>query len=264
MRILLAAKHPPAGDVAFGGVASWCKTIADQFSAVGHECVFWGPGRRPPDGFFDVGIISNIKATKRSLQWCDRIVNVCHGIVPEESPSDEYPVIYTSEELRDRFPVDGVVIRQPIDLHFWRAGNGRNAELVFYSYRSDDVLGLDVIARNLGLGFVHLRGVNAIEARERLQSASLVCASGRAALEAMACETPTVILDYRSYNGQPLCCPSIQSAMKTNYSGRGGVNPANIDLESLFRQTMAFQRPREHVCDHHDAQKIATEILALC
>lgn len=264
MRVLFAAKHPPAGDVAFGGVASWISTLVKQFEIRGHECVVWGPGLPEPAGRFDVGVLSNIGATARAAAWCDRFVCVSHGVVSDEKPDSWRSIIYTSEEVAGHWALPGTVLRQPIDLEYWRDDGLTRSGFVFYSYRAPDVFGLDHLARRLGLRFSWIKSVETETAREALRSAALVAASGRAALEAMATGAPTIICDHRPYNNGPLIEVSAEKAMRFNYSGRSGVHPDSFDLYSYCRQVMAFQEPRKHVERHHDARIIANELLDLC
>lgn len=264
MRFLFTALHPPAGGVAFGGVASWIKTICKEFTARGHECVTMGPGYPAPEGRFDVGVLSNLKYTRRAARWCDSVLAVSHGIVDDEGPNERYRTVYTSEEVRDRWGGDGDVVRQPIDLDFWREGGRERTDFVFYSYRAPETFELEHVARRLGLNFVWLRAASADEARSALQSAALVAASGRAALEAMACGAPTMICDWRDYNGGPLVCMDMDKAMRANYSGRGGVDPSTANMERIAQETMAFQKPRERVETHHDSRIIASKLLDLC
>ena len=263
MRILFAAGHPPAGDVAFGGVASWVLTISKELSSRGHECVAWGPGKVRPDRRFDVGVIANATMTDRAADWCDRVVVVSHGVIPDENPASDCLTVFTSEEVRDHWGGDGDLIRQPIDLSFWKPKDQKKSKFVFYSYRAQSAFGLDDLARSLGLEFLWLKGVDAHKARKELQGAALVAASGRSALEAMACEAPTMICDWRPYNGSALVCMGLDSARHFNYSGRGGVSPREIDLETFARETMAFQRPRDYVSEHHHSSKISSELMEI-
>lgn len=264
MRLLFSAKHPPTGGVAFGGVASWISTLVKQLETRGHECAVWGPSLPEPKGRFDVGVLSNINATGRAAAWCDKFLCVSHGVVADEKPDSWRSVIYTSEEVAEHWTLPGVVLRQPIDLDYWRDDGRERQGFVFYSYRAPDVFGLDHLARRLGMRFSWVKGVETSDAREILQSAALVAASGRAALEAMAAGAPTLICDHRPYNGGPLIEVSTEKAMRFNYSGRTGVHPDAINMESIARQTMAFQKPREHVVAHHNAAMIAAELLKLC
>lgn len=260
MDILLAAKNPPVGGSAFGGVASWMVTLKKAFEARGHHCALSGPGLKGLK-YFDVGLLSNIRATSAAARWCDRPVVVSHGVIPEEKPNWRFVTACTSEEVRTHWNVRGPVIRQPIDLAFWRDGDGSRRNLVFYSYRAPSVFGLDDLARRLRLDFVWLKDVDFDGARTALQGAALVAASGRAALEAMACGAPTMICDHRPYNGGPLVDMDMMRAMRANYSGRGGVSPDSIDLYQFARETMALQAPRAHVEAHHDSGVIAEEFL---
>lgn len=264
MRFLFAAKHPPAGGVAFGGVASWIVTIQKQLELRGHDCAAWGPSDAEPWDDFDIGVIANYRAVSKAEKWCERVVNVSHGVVIDESPGGSANVVCTSEEVRDFWRCNGPILRQPIDLDFWRDEFADRFDLVFYSYRAKSALGFDHLAQRLGLNFVWLKDVDALAARDRLQKAKLVFASGRAALEALACGAPTIIADERDYNGGPLLCFDLEKAMARNYSGRGGTDPRDVDLDALAVQTMAFQKPRAYVEARHDARVIADELLALC
>lgn len=264
MHILLAAKHPPIGGIAFGGVASWIQTVQKQLEKRGHEVTVWGPAMPEPLENFDIGVFANIRSMRFAAGWCEKVIVISHGVINDEKPHDLYKTAYTSLEVREYWRADGPILAQPIDLEFWREGGKRKPVFVFYSYRAPDVFGLDVVAKNLGLEFVWLKNVEAQEARVCLQSAALVAASGRAALEAMACGAPTIICDWRPYNGDPLICLDMKVAARNNYSGRGGKNPANINIEQFARETMAFQNPREHVVNNHDASKITQELLSLC
>ena len=84
MRILLAAKHAPHGKRPIGGVQSWCRTVAQELIQRGHEAVTWGPEQPAPLGVFDLGVIANVGDTSRAFDWCQKTINVCHGIIPAE------------------------------------------------------------------------------------------------------------------------------------------------------------------------------------
>lgn len=262
MRILFSASHPPKGDAAFGGVASWIKTLCDELSLHGHECVAWGPGLSVPDGRFDVGVISNAQRTSRVKKRCDRVLGVSHGIIAEEKPSPAIKTLFTSEEVKQYWAGDGNIIRQPIDLRFWNpVGRDPKKLAVFYSYRSATNLHLETDAEALGLSFLRVNNVTHLEARDYMRQASVVFASGRAALEAMACGAPTVILDHRGYNGSALCSDGLDEARRYNYSGRGGFRPRAGDGARLAKVAMAEQKPRKYVEQHHDVAVIATQLL---
>ena len=263
MRILLAAKYPPAGGAAFGGVASWSRTIADVFTLRGHECVLWGPKTPLPERRFDVGVISNPYAVRRVLKKCDRVLCVSHGVIPEERPPASYKTVFTSEEVKNHWDGTGPIVRQPIDLRFWNP-RFRKPEpvLLFYSYRSPDDCGLRNVADALRLRFVHLRKASHRQARDMMLRSAVVCASGRAALEAMACGAVTVICDHRPYNEGPLICGDMDVARAHNYSGRGG-EPMNATMAlCVIWKAMQNQLPRAYVTQHHDADKIADKLLS--
>src|SRR5688500_11603206 len=224
MRILLAAKHAPDGSRPIGGVQSWCRTVAAELRRCGHEALTWGPEQALPGGRFDVGLIANAGDTGVVTEKCDRALVVCHGIIPAEAPPAGVPVVFTSEGVRAHWDGTGRVIRQPIDLEFWSPGGDRAAGLVRYSYRGGLPWLADVSA-SLGLPYRHLRGVTPEQARDVLRNAACVLASGRAAVEAMACGVPVVICDHRSAYQGPLLDMDTMDARKRNYSGRGGTEP---------------------------------------
>lgn len=264
MKVLLAALNPPRAQKMMGGVASWISTVSPRLSKLGCPVSVWGPGDRLHKGVkFDLGIIANSRRTSIAAGFCDHVINVTHGIVPDEKPEKIFRLAATSEEVRDFWNVDATVIRQPIDLDFWRPVTLRKKVLTFYSYRAPEDFGLEIAAEIIGLEFRWVKNVDQFDARSALQESAVVCASGRAALEAMACGAPTLICDWRDYNGSPLLCYDLHHAMTRNYSGRGGAKPDASDIAYGALLAMEMQNPRAHVERHHDADAITKEILSL-
>lgn len=256
MRILLASKRPP-GIKRDGGVQTWTLTMASALEQLGHDVTIWGPCQ--PLSQYDLGIFAHLSHTRAALPWCSRSILVSHGIVPAESPESGCDVTaFTSEEVRDHWNGDGPIIRQPIDLKFWTPGKVGNA-LVRYAARR----GLSFapsVAKALDLPFIHASGQSQHRAREIVRGASCVLATGRAALEAMACNVPAVICDDRHYQGPLIGCGDLETSMKHNYSGRCGVKatPDNV------RKAISEAKPnREWVDRHHDSMNVAKEILCL-
>jgi hypothetical protein len=242
-------------------VQSWCTTVASELRRIGHEVTNWGPELSLPAGRFDAGIIANAGDTGVALEKCDRVLAVCHGIIPAEQPPDGVPVAYTSECVRARWGGDGPILRQPIDLDFWTPGHGVRF-LTRFSYRR----GLDFLPRlaeRMGLQFRHVASLSQVEARAVLQSSACVLATGRAALEAMACGVPVVICDHRSAYQGPLLDPDTLGSMARNYSGRGGVVPRPGNVAEAVQHAMGVGSLRNHVEAHHDVRKVVGEILAL-
>lgn len=261
MRVLIAAKHPPGGALKFGGVQSWAETIASELRRRGNEVVFWGPEWDLPTGrVFDLGLFAHVKHTAPAMGFCAEVLTVAHGIVPDERPARGL-IAYTSEEVRNHWRGTGPVVRQPIDLSFWCPGQHESDEVVFYSYRAPAFASAATAARRLGLRYRHLRDVDAAQARHALQGAAVVLASGRAALEAMACGAPTVIADHRAPYQGALMDTDIGRQMAHNYSGRGGREPTVDTLVSAI-ETAANQRA--HVEAYHDARRIVQELLPCC
>ena len=263
MKLLLAANHPPGGALPFGGVQSWISTVARRLIERGHSVSIWGEKKRLPKGRFDVGIIAHYRYASLAVTLCDRVISVSHGVVKDERPCKRWPVVCTSEEVRDYWG-GGEVIRQPIDLDFWSPQDAREPTLVFYSYRAPESFGIEHAAAKLGLRFKWLKDVSEFEARKELGRATAVCASGRAALEAMSCGVPTLICDWRPYQNGPLMCEDFGLAMRNNYSGRCGEKPTPESIAEAVSRAMALQFPRAYIAEFHDSGKITGEILSLC
>lgn len=262
MRILLAAKFMPTGPRPIGGVQSWVATVAGELARLGHEVVLWQPGFPALAGRFDLGILANWGHTEHLAAACDRALVVSHGIIAEEAPPAGLPVVFTSEGVRDYWGGDGAVIGQPIDLGFWAPSAPRGNDLVRYSYRGG-LAWLPNAAQALGMGFSHVRDVTHAEAREALSGAGCVLATGRAALEAMACGAPVVICDHRSAYQGPLLDPDAFGSRARNYSGRGGVAPDVRGVIEAVRKAKAGGSMRGHVEAHHDARVIVHKLLAV-
>ena len=256
MRILLAAKHPPGGRLAIGGVQTWTATIAAEFRALGHDVTVWGPEWRLR-GTFDAGILANPLHTETASAACERVLRVSHGIIPDEFGGDAF----TSEEVRDHWLGSGPIIRQPIDLGFWTPAKAPRRYLTRFSYRKG-LECLPALARELGLEYRHIRGDQPDDVRDGLRQSAVVVATGRAACEAMACGVPVVIADARAYQG-PLLDTNPTGAMVRNYSGRGGVEPKHSHMKAALVAAMERGSLRAHVEQHHDSRKIAKELLCL-
>lgn len=262
MRVLLAAKHAPEGSRPIGGVQSWCRTVAAELRRLGHEAVTWGPEQPLPANAFDVGIVANVGDAGVAIARCERVLVVCHGIIPAEAPPKGMAVAFTSEGVRDHWSGLGPVIRQPIDLAFWapQSESKNRNQLLRYSYRRG--LGwLGQVAADLGMTYRHMDGVTHEQARAALCAAGCVLATGRAALEAMACGVPVVICDNRSAYQGPLLDPYPRSAMARNYSGRGGVAPTPENVADAVVEAMAAGSMRDWVAEHHDVRDIVPQLL---
>lgn len=269
MKILLAAKHPPGGKVRIGGLQSWIVTVSRALEARGHECLVWGPEFEIASQRFDLGILANIKWTEPVAVLCDRVLNITHGIIPAEKPEKKYPTASTSEEVCAHWQLSGPVIRQPIDLDIEWTPDGPKVEteansncLVLYSYRAVQLSPFRRLAKDLNYPFLHVKGVSQAQAAMLLRGAKLVCASGRAALEAMALGAPTLIYDHRLYNGpEPLLVEDLNTARFYNYSGRGGMA---FDAQSVVRvaqNIITAGSRRNYIRQWHDVERIIEGIL---
>lgn len=260
MNILLAAERVPSGPSSIGGVVSWVWTIRRELERLGHTVQEWQPGMRLDGAPFDLGILANARLTAPVATHCARVVEVCHGFLSGDAPLGTLGrLVYVSESTRDRWGMPGGIIRQPIDLTFWHAAQGINRSgAVRYSYRRTPTH-CEAAAKALGMEYRQVRGVKYEAARAALQSAALVFASGRAALEAMACGAPVVIYDNRATYQAPLAADSLGQQKAQNYSGRGGFEPTVGDLITMTR---AARPAREWIELHHDAAEIVQELIA--
>lgn len=263
MKILLASKYGPHGKRPIGGVQTWVHTVRNELVKCGHEVVLYEGGQKDPQQDFDFGIFANWRHTGHLVGLCKRVLQVCHGIIDEEQPQFSN-VAFTSEEVRGYWHGTGPVIRQPIDLEFWRPQHYNSGRfLTRHSYRR----GLEFlpdVAKELKLVWRRVRNVAPIELRQVLQHSACVIATGRAALEAVACGAPVVICDHRSAYQGPLLDTDTIGSMMRNYSGRGGVEPNHENVKAEIQKAIATGSLRSHIEQHHDARKIVEELLCLC
>lgn len=266
MRILLAAKHPPGGELRFGGVQSWISTVAAEFHSRGALVEIWGPELAWPSGSFDIAVCAHFAAigAGQAISSVGRILWISHGVVQDEAPPRDGTVAFTSEEVRGHWRRAGEILRQPIDLEFWKPAADHRDALVFYSYRSESDLGLSNLARRIGLKFSWLRDVDQEQARAQMRRAAIVCASGRAALEAMASGAPVLIFDHRPYNGRRMAEPDLERARASNYSGRSGFDPDETQLISMVTGAMKRGSLTNYAREHHDVRNIVDRIIELC
>lgn len=264
MKILIAGKFSPYGHKPIGGLQSWIKTVHEGLYA-DHDVTVWQAGDPKPSGRFDLGIMANYGDTSAVWPLCDRITNVCHGIIEAERPRKADTNVFTSEGVLAHWGIPGVVLRQPIDLNYWRPGLGpawgRKGLLLRYSYRAGLPF-VSQIAKDMGLEYTHARNVDHEQARSLFARSAVVLATGRAALEAMACGAPVVICDHRAaYQDALLHDRSLVDAMTHNYSGRGGVAPNAKNLREEIDKAIAAGSQRRHVETYHDARKIVAELI---
>ena len=261
MKILLAAKYGPHGPVKIGGVQSWMATIAKALTAQGHSVHLAQYGETLPDESYDLGVLAHWQFTNALAKRCRQVVNVCHGIIAAERPK-RGNVLYTSEELRDHWATPGEILRQPIDLDFWTPATAQREYLTRFSYRD----GLDMavqVAQGFNLKYQHIRKATPRQAREALRQSAVVLATGRAALEAMACGVPVVICDHRAPYQGPLLDSDTLGSMAFNYSGRGGQEPVPATLSMACEAAMARGSLRWHVEEQHDSRKVANQLISV-
>lgn len=263
--VLIAGLHPAVHTQGKGGVWSWQQAVAAAFRRRGVSTHLWTP-RASLAPVYDLGIINEpVLGWKGVAARCRRVVFVCHGRNPAEKPAAA-PTVYTSPEVRDFWGADksAPIVRQPIDLGFWsppERDDARQPVLVAYSNYAPADWNLASHAAAAGLSFERARGLSHEEARDLFRRAGCVLAAGRGALEAMACGAPTLIGDWRAYDGPPRYDPDTDRAEARNYSARGG---PLIDhgLPAAIRAAMDGDRDRHwrRIADRHDADRIIDEL----
>jgi len=259
MRILLAAKHIQGGDLPIGGVQSWIKTVRHELERRGHIADEWQRDMPIPDAGFDLGVFANEAYTGALSGLCDRTIGVCHGIIEDERPLggfDNY--LYVSENVRSNWNGSGGIFRQPIDLNFWHDAGYERDGAVRYSYRMTETHCAKV-SEKLGMTYRQVSDATHEDARDILQGARVVFATGRAALEAMACGASVVIYDNRGDYQPPLLDTDLERQMRYSYSGRAGITPRLADVVAATR---AAKPNRAWVERYHDVRVIVGEILA--
>jgi hypothetical protein len=265
MRIIIAGKFAPDGRRPMGGSQSWIATVAAELEKRGHEVTLWEPGRKAR-GTYDLGIIQHLRHTRPVLNFCKRTIQIVHGIIDEERPGNCDVTAYVSEGVRDHWNGDGPIVRQPIDLAFWQQSGRNRGGAIRFSYRKNALPYAKEACDAMGFEYRQVSDATPDEAREELGRSAIVFASGRAALEAMACGAPTVIYDNRSAYQEPLIGPysPIQN-MENSYSGRCGSEPTIsrllVAIEARAKTPKGWFR--EWVEKFHDVRKIVDQLMAL-
>lgn len=262
MKILLAGKFVPSGHRPIGGLQTWIATVRRELERLGHTCTEWQHGWNIPAAQFDLGILANMDQSRNLLKLSRRNIAVCHGIIKAEAPGSHADVdkqVFVSEGVRQHWGIAGAVVPQPIDLSFWCPGEDDVVQPVLtrYSYRRSATRCREVSQR-LKLQFQHIHSCSALESRNLLRRSTVVLASGRAALEAMACGVPTVVYDHRSAYQGPLLDTDLERQLLNSYSGRGGVDPS---LDDLLAACKASRGRVGWVQRNHCARTVVQELL---
>ena len=285
MKVLLAAKFSPDGRRPMGGVQSWIDTVRRQLVKRDYQVETWDQtmlhGQFPTgwtDGMFDLGIFANYKHTKTAERFCKRVGYVCHGIIEAERPALHARTVYVSEGVKAAQAGAngyGAIVRQPIDLDFWSPGPSASPSdhpiAVRFSYRQSDTLCEAAMVHfnrhvtgSLPWRYEHVYNATPDVARNKLRRASLAFATGRAALEAMACGVPVVLYDHRSAYQRPLLGRGLASQMAQSYSGRGGIEFPTVEQVVEEMQHALDLGPayfRQWVTVHHRAGNIVADLL---
>lgn len=268
MKVLLAGKYTHLGRNPIGGLQSWIETVGTELERCGHTVDYWEPHDFPSCNnsanygkTFDIGILANIELTRPALVCCRKSILVSHGIIEAEKPDLSCDrLMFVSEGVQNHWGLEGEIIRQPIDLNFWRPEAIDRTMVTRYSYRGGNTH-CKAVAKHLGLNFHHAKGVSHLKARKAINKSKIVFATGRAALESMACDVPTVIYDHRSAYQAPLLGVNVQSEMENSYSGRSGFTPSREQLLAATKDTLEAGGLRSWVAKHHDVRNIVNQLL---
>ena len=261
MKILIAGKFVPSGHNKIGGLQSWIKTVENELYRLGHTVQLWQPDMILK-GDFDLGIISNIDLTRKAIKHCRKTILVSHGIIEAEKPyylCDK--LLFVSEGVRNHWDMDGEIIRQPIDLDFWSPRQNKTNLVSRYSYRTGNTH-CEPIATTLNREYCHINGVTHEQARKIICNSLVVFATGRAALESMACGVPTVIYDHRQAYQPPLMGLDLDLEMQNSYSGRSGTTPTFKQVLSATDKAVNKNNWRDWVVANHDVKKIVKELIS--
>lgn len=240
-----------------GGVQSWVWTVGTELKRRGCLVEEWDRSLPAPSGGFDLGVFANLRHTGEMARKCHRLICVSHGIIPDEEPGQARCRLFVSEGVMAHWGMTGGILRQPIDLGFWKDMCLPREGAIRFSYRKSETL-CALAAAGLGMDYRHVFSADPATARRELCRAELVFASGRAALEAMACGAPTVIYDHRSAYQGPLMDTDLYRQMANSYSGRGGICPT---INDLIDAASAAKPAREWAQEHHDARRVVDQLL---
>jgi len=262
LKILIAGKYKPNGHNPIGGLQSWIRTIKKELERLGHEVYLWQQG----DGIakserFDLGILSNIEITNHLRALCNKTTLISHGIIPAEKPDNSCDkLLFVSEGVRDHWKMKGGIIRQPIDLDFWKPKNNVKSLVSRFSYRQGETH-CQSVAAAMGMTYAHIKNHTPENARKFIRQSAVVFATGRAALESMACGVPVVIYDHRKAYQEPLMGTSYLQQMNHSYSGRGGITPTKEQLQERVEHCIKAGSKRNWIKYHHDSKKIVKELI---
>ena len=267
MKILLTNNHLNRP----GGSETACYTLAVELLRQGHTVDIYAPIKgivwskmqeqgcgwiRP--GHYDLAIVSHTPTQKHLMEnphiTIGRMIRVCHGTGNElEQPfpgADAYVSI--SEEVQAHLKAKGyqsTVILNGIDTHRFRRKAEPNRELhkvlaLTQSEKAQNIL--EDACRRSGVQLLTLDKFRSPrwDVENAINEADLVISLGRGALEAMACERPVIVWDFRDYQGNMgdgYCYPDLlHDFAKCNFSGRKVRAPMDADdFTRLFRDYWA-------------------------
>jgi hypothetical protein len=257
LKILITGKFSPYGDRPIGGLQSWIRTVNDELTNRGFRVDIKEPYELD-ETKYDIGIFSNIDLTRKAVEHCKDSVLVSHGIIQAEKPDDSCKrLLFVSEGVQDHWKMNGEVIRQPIDLNYWKPQDNEPKYITRFSYRTGNTH-CQWVAEQMGKPFIHVKNKTQQEARRLIRKSALVFATGRAALEAMACGVPVVIYDHRDAYQPPLIGKSLSSQIKHSYSGRGGITPSREQVLDMAEKAVSN---RKWVEAHHNVKEVVNCLL---
>lgn len=266
-----------------GGSETWVKTMFDELTRRGHEVHVYTPIHQlypeiPPwtsSGRYDLGILNhNNCLTFLRTQNVDKIIFTSHGVIPQPEWPVEGADVYVGvseevvEDMKIRWDVDGIVIRNPIDTEKFRPTKALSPSLqkvLFlsnYGWTVKEVL--EVATKDYD--FLWVGGEDRREEVERwLNWADLVVGLGRSVYEAMSCGRNVVVYDYQGGDGF-VTPESILEFRKRNCSGR--TNHIKYTADEFHDELEKYDpvqagRLRDYVLHENNVRLIVDQYLSL-
>jgi glycosyltransferase involved in cell wall biosynthesis len=265
-----------------GGSETWVRTMYDELVRCGHDVHIYTPvhqlWRDIPDFIpklhYDLGILNHSNCVKHLAGAnIGRRIFTSHGIIPQP----EWPIpgcdvyVAVSEEVQasmaDRYGVESVVIRNPINLDRFRPTRPLSPVLrrVLFLSNYGWTVAETMAEGAQDLEFRRVGGEHRIEnVEEAINWADLVVGLGRSVYEAMACGRNVVVYDYQGADGF-VDTDTIYEYRKRNCSGRTNrikLSPGTFRYELNRYDPSLGPQLRVYAEAHHDVRQIAEEYLS--
>ena len=231
------------------GSESWNYAVGTELVRRGHEVCIYSPMPREgipyfaqagikyvTSGEFDL-VIENHRVITPNFRY-KKLVHICHGRIPEESPMPGVVNVAVNEITRKFWNLD-LVIQNGIDTDRMKPTREPSKEirnvLSLCSSKEADVV-LKQICAARGYSFWPTSGQEIPKVENLINWSDIVFGVGRSCLDAMSCARPVISFDSRPYihpnHGLGYLTPEILDADLTNLTG-----PANTwTVETLNKE----------------------------